>query len=322
MNGKNLNVQYRRNSYAKKRIRVIAAITAIFLVILVVLFFVIGRLLKDKVDEDRKENSGSDLPTVTAPLGHAELPSVNGYGLSLSGATNQTISDKVSAIASAEGNCINFVARADTGEEIYSSAVAKNMGKQTASSGYVSVGDITSRAKNRGLRVSAILPINAFDVSDDLERSVLLAYDAAICAELSREGADDVLVSLSGVEVTEENIYELIRLAESVKNIDPEVLIGISLGRAMLEAEGSEMLVSKLWEAYDFFAYDISEVEEGVDVRTFAEESVNSEVHYYLLRYNIRVLLPVLEDDDLDGVVSVLTGKGLSNWQTVESWRG
>jgi hypothetical protein len=317
MNGKNLNVQYRRNSYAKKRIRVIAAIAAIVIVILVVLFFVIGRVLKNKVDKSKEEDSASDIPAVTAPLGHAELPSVNGYGFSLLGATNQTISDKIGEISSAEGNCINFVVRSASGEEIYSSSVAKNMGKQTASSGYVSVGDISSRAENRGLRVSAILPINAFDVSDDLERSVLLAYDAAICAELYRDGADDVLVSLRGKEVTEENVDELIRLAASVKNIDSEVLIGVSLSRAMLEAEGSEVLVSKLWEAYDFLAYDISEVEEGADVRTYAEESVNSEVHYYLLRYNMRILLPALEGDALTGVVSVLAGKGLSNWQTV-----
>ena len=317
MNGKNLNVQYRRNSYAKKRIRVITAIVAVILVILVILFFVIGRILKNKIDKDRTEDGGSNNPAVTDPLEHAELPSVNGYGISLSGATNQAISDKVSSIVSADGNCINFVARSASGEEIYSSDVAKNMGKQAASSGYVSIGDISSRAKGRGLRVSAILPVNAFSVKDDLERSVLLAYDAAICAELSRKGADDVLISLEGSDVTEENIDELIRLAQSVKNIDSEALVGISLGRAMLEAESSEVLVSKLWEAYDFLAYDISEVESGKDVRTFAEESVNAEVHYYLLRYNMRILLPRLEGDGLDGVLGVLTGKGLSNWLTV-----
>ena len=319
MNGKNLNVQYRRNSYAKKRIKAIVAITAIFIVILVALFFVVGNILKNKIDGNGDEGGGTDTPAATTPPAHADLPSVNGYGISLSGLTAQDISDKVSEIAGLEGSGINFVARSSSGEEIYSSAVARNMGKQTASAGYVKISDVASRADRRNLRVSAILPVSAFSVSDDLERSVILAYDAAICAELSREGADDVLISLRGSEVTEKNIDELIRLAESVKNIDSEVLLGIALGREMLEAAGSEVLVAKLWEAYDFLAYDISEPDASKSVVTFAEESVNSEVHYYLLRYNMRILLPSLEGAELEGVVGVLKGKGLSNWQTVAS---
>ena len=319
MNGKNLNVQYRRNSYAKKRIKAIVAITTIVIIALVVVFFIVGKVLKNKVDGNNEEKSGAATTEVTDSLVHAELPSVNGYGVSLLGLTEQAISDKLSAIAGLEGSGVNFVARNSSGEEIYSSSVAKNMGKQNASAGYVSVADIASKAKSRNLRVSAILPVSAFSVSDDLERSVLLAYDAAVCAELSREGADDVLISLGGSEVTKENIDELILFAENVKNIDADVLLGISLGRAMLEDEGSEVLVSKLWEAYDFLAYDISAPEADKDILTFAEESVNAEVHYYLLRYNMRILLPALEGTELEGVVGVIKGKGLSNWQTVAS---
>ena len=87
----------------------------------------------------------------------------------------------------------------------------------------------------------------------------------------------------------------------------------------MLEDEGSEVIVSKLWDAYDFLAYDISEVEADKHVLTFAEESINSEVHYYLLRYNMRILLPALDAAELEEVVGVIKGKGLSNWQTVVS---
>ena len=161
------------------------------------------------------------------------------------------------------------------------------------------------------------MPVSAFGESDDLERSVLLAYDAAICAELYREGADEVLVMLDGAEITEKNIDELARFAENVKAIEDETVIGISLKRDMLEKEGSEVLVSKLWEKYDFLAFDITEMKSDADPVEYAEENVNSEMHYYLLRYNMRVLLPNAEADALKGMVSVLAGKGLNNWQTV-----
>ena len=39
----------------------------------------------------------------------------------------------------------------------------------------------------------------------------------------------------------------------------------------------------------------------------------------YLLRYNMRILLPALEGTELENVVGVVKGKGLSNWQTVVS---
>ena len=319
MNGKNLNVQYRRNSYAKKRIKVISILAAIVFVVLIVLFFVLGRFLKAKTDNDKNEDKGSAPAVDTQAPEHADIPSVNGYGFSISGATNVSVSDRVALIAQEKGNAINFVARNSSGAEIYFSEVAQNMGKQSSSSGYIGVDAIASRAENRSLRTSAILPINAFEEKNDLERSVLLAYDAAICAELFREGADDVLVTLNGSDVTEENIEELIRLAESVKHVDAEAVIGIALGREMLEAEESEVLVAKLWEAYDFLAYDISVAGENAEPREFAEENVNAEVHYYLLRYKMRVLLPAYEGEDLEAAVSVLKGKGLSNWQTVMS---
>ena len=319
MNGKNLNVQYRRNSYAKKRIKVIAAIIGISLALLLILFLVIGGLLNDKVEDDKKEDSTRPVSDSEEKLPHAQLPSVKGYGISLSGITTSAISDKVSEISKADGSGINFVVRDADGKEIYDSSLAQSMGKQSSSNSYIEIGSIASRAANRGLRASAIVPVTAFSVKDDLERSVLLAYDAALCAEISRDGADDVLIRLQGSKVTEDSVDELVRLADTVKGIEDEALIGISLTREMLEEEGSEILVAKLWESFDFLAFDITDIDTEDDPKEFAEENVNSEMHYYLLRYNMRVLLPDVVGDDLEDMVSVLTDKGLSNWQTVIS---
>ena len=317
MNGKNLNVQYRRNSYAKKRIKVIAVIVCIVLVLLAAAFLVIGGMLKDKVDEDNQGEAGVTTNGDAQTPPHAELPSVKGYGMSILGATDSAVSEKASKVDQADGSCISFSARGSSGEEIYFSSVAQSVGKQSASNSYLKVSGIVSRAKARGLRTSAVLPVSALSVEDDLERSVLLAYDAAVCAELFREGADDVVITLDEGEITEDNIDELIRLAQSVKNIDGEVLVGISLSRELLAAEDSEVLVSKLWEAYDFLAYDITSIEEGKDAREFAEENINSEVHYYILRYNMRVLFPNVESEDLVSMAEVLSTKGSSNWMTV-----
>jgi hypothetical protein len=277
-----------------------------------------GGMLKNKVDDDHQNDASSQTDNIEPDNTHTNVPSVKGYGVSLDGLSASALSDKITQIGKSGGNCVSVVVRSSEGNELYSSSVAQGMGKQSSSNGYVSAETVASRASNKGMRSSALLDVLAFSETDDLERSVHLAYDAAICAELCREGIDDVIINVGDTEINEDNIGELVRFAENVKAIESEAVVGIALSKDMLASEGSEVFVSKLWEAYDLLVLDITDIGEDVDPIASAEEKVSSEIHYYLLRYNMRVMFPSLEADVLDGVVSVLSDKGLSNWQTVE----
>ena len=317
MNGKDLNVRYRRNAYAKKRVKVIIILIVICVVLLAVAFLIIGSALKGRVDDDRAEDESRSEAEQTEPLEqHAEVPSVSSYGISLSGVSASSFSDKTVEIEKNKGSGINFVIRDSAGSELYSSSVAQGMGKQSSSSGYIGMDTLAQRAANRGLRASAIIPVNAFSKKDDLERSVHLAYDAAICAEVCRKGASDVTVLLD-TEVSAEIVDELLRLADTAKGIESKTTVGIALTQKALESEGAEVLVARLWEKYDFLAFDMTKMEEGADVSAFAEKSLSAAIHYYLLRYNMRVLLPNVEGATLSSMLAVLSSKGISNWQTV-----
>ncbi len=318
MNGKNLNVNYRRKAYAKKRARAIITIVASALVLLFVLFLIFGGILKNKVDDERQNDGSSQTDNVATDNIHTNVPSVKGYGVSLEGLSASALSDRLTQIGNAGGDCVSVVVRSSTGNELYSSSVAQGMGKQEQSNGLISADTVASRAANKGMKASALLDISAFSEKDDLERSVLLAYDAAICAELCRDGMDDVIITVRSTEINEDSIDELVRFAENVKAIESEAVVGIALSKDMLASEGSEVLVSKLWEAYDLLALDITDIGEDEDPTASAQEKVSSEIHYYLLRYNMRVLFPSLGSDRLEDVVSILSDKGLTNWQTVE----
>ena len=314
MNGKNLNVHYRRNAYSKKRIKVILAIVGALVAILVALFLIIGGVLKNKVEDD-KQNSEDQTANITdEPVAHAEVGSVNGYGISLSGLTTSLISEKTQAISRSDGDNVVFVARDESGKEIYKSALAENLGKQSASSSFVEASDIASRAANRGLSASAILPIHSFDVKNDLERAAELFYDATICAELYREGADDVLITLKGKKITEDNLEELLRFSDWVKELEGDVVLGIAISRELLESEDAEVTVAKLWEKYDFLALDLTDVKSANDI---SQNGESNEMQFYLLMYKMRVLLPELEEDELEEYVSVLGAMNVNNWQTI-----
>ena len=313
MNGKNLNVRYRKNAYAKTRIKVIAAILGVVALVLIVLFLVFGGLLKKKVEEDKQNPGTHGTQSADVLPENAETPAVNGYGVNLAGITASAVAEKINDISKVGGNNISFLVRDASGNEIYKSTLAQSKGKQ-ADSGYIDISDIDSRAANRGLSSSAIVPVNSLGKVNDIERATDLFYDASICVETSREGVDDVLVKLEGAEVTEENIEELVRFSEWVKELDPTVVLGITLTRDVLTKENAETLVARLWEKYDFLALDLTSMNGG---ETVSQEGSNNEIQFYLLMYKMRVLLPDLPAEELAPIIEEIKSMNVNNWQTV-----
>ena len=311
MNGRNLNVRYRRNEYAKKRNKLIIIIVSVVVVLLLAGFLIVGSLLKGKVDDDL-QNAASDTTQNEQPeVPHANVGAVKGYGISLSGVTTTKISDKATEIQRAGGSNMSFVARDSSGKETYSSSLARSMGKQSQTD-LIDVSEINSRAANKGLTASAIVPVTAFSKKDDLERATQLFYDASVCAELYREGADDVLVKLEATEITESNLEELLRFSDWVKSLDNEVTIGIALTPSVLEKESAEVIIGKLWERYDFLALDLTATKPWE-----SSDAGNNEIQFYLLMYNMRVLLPDATGTELSVMTDYLKGMGVENFQTV-----
>ena len=167
MNGKNLNVRYRRNTYAKTRIKIIVTVLGILAALAIVAFLVIGGMLGSKVDADRNGQASGETQDTENVTPRTEVAAVKGYGVTLSGATTTTISDKATEISKAGGSNISFVVRDSSGKELYSSALAQSMGKQSAGS-YIDITDVESKASAQGLSSSAIVPIYSFSKKDNI----------------------------------------------------------------------------------------------------------------------------------------------------------
>lgn len=312
MNGKNFST-YRQNNYRKRRIRFILTLSAVVVGLLIILFVIFGGALNKKTNDGNSSqqqtnqtNNNNQKPTI---------PSVNGQYISIDGLDSSSLASVVSSARGRGGNGISFSARDDDGNELYSSGVARHMGLQSSSGGYISVSEIKRRVGS-SINLSAGVDLLSFSEKDDINRSVRLAYDAAVCAELLDDGADDVFVRLVGTQISSSNIDEILRLADAVKSINADAVIGIVLSSRIVEDAGMEAIIAQLWEKFDFFVYDMTSYKSGSDGYEFAEENISPTVHYHLLRYNARVLLPVVETDVLEAMVSALTDKGIDNWQT------
>ena len=317
MNGRNnsgraIGVRYRNSSYTKKRVKAIVIICAVVLSLIEITLLIVGNVLRARSEEKHEKPIVNENDAVVEA--GSLVPSVNGYAMSLSNVNsgNATLSGYASQARSSGGTALCFAARDSLGKELYTSSLASSMGKQT-SSGRVSLRDINNSAGS--LRTSAGVNISAFSEKNAVYRSVLLAYDAGICAELYEGGVDDVFIRLTSSDVDSENIEALLNFAQSVKNINSSVVLGIALTSDFFYLTEADTLIDRLSEKYDFLLLDLTKgAPSGANAADYVKKSVDS-AQLYVMMYEMRVLLPETDKETTDALITALRAKSIDNWQ-------
>lgn len=313
MNSKNLNVRYRRNHYAKKRTKAIVIICISVVAVLAVLLIFLGNVFGNTSDGRKEEILGTENDAV--PQTTSTVPNANGYALSLisvnSGANS--LSAYVSRARGLGGNTLGFAARDSSGREIYSSTIAQNTGKQAANSGYTTLRSLQSTAGS--LRTSAGVDVKALGTNDAVYRSVLLSYDAGVCAELCLGGVDDVFIRITNGEINEANAESLLGFVDSVKSINPSAVVGLALSQKFFSTQNSDVLIHRFAEKFDFLAYDITgyTTSDGNHV-DYVSKCVDV-AQLYVMMYNMRVLIPSTDDATIANMIAALRSKSINNWQ-------
>ena len=313
MGGRSMNVRYRNSSYTKKRVKVIVTISALTLAVIAVALLIIGNVLRASSDEKKEQPIGSENDAVIDA--GSDVPSANGYSMSLSSVNSgtNTLNTYINRAKGLGGNVLSFAARDTSGRELYSSELAVSMGKQSGS-GRVSLRDI-ERGTGSSLRTSAGVNVSAFGESDAIYRSVLLAYDAGICAELYEGGVDDVFIRLTSGQVNSESIDAVLNFADSVKKINPSVTIGIALGKGFFALADADTLIDRLSDRYDFLLYDLTDYTSASgDAIEYVRSNVDT-AQLYIMMYDMRVMIPLAEDAIIADMVAALRSKSIDNWQ-------
>lgn len=317
MNVRSSSGYYGRSNYRKRKWRNILIISAISLVILIVVFLVVGNILKKKTQDDDNDGavgtSVSDNTTIPEPVPH----SINGYFVDMSGLSYAQFSDRISTLAANGVTAVSLNLTDDTGILLYDSKTAQKLGYQTASDSLISLSSIIAKTESRGIYTSAYVTLSAFKETDAKVRAAKLAYEAAIVCEIAESGFNDVIVRCH--EISPEYVDELVGFAKSVKSINSSANVGITFTKSLLESEDSALCVDKLVEAFDLTALDLARSDNG-NVTLYIEEALaSSNIRYYILRFNTRILLPNITDEETDlKIKNVLSENSIHNWQTVK----
>ena len=313
MRGRKSSGYYRQNRYKKRKIRNILIISAVCLVVLFLLFVISGNLLGKKV-ETQKSNRDKAQTTDATPTDTATY-SIEAYPVDISSG-----SDVAAQIKALSGNGVRAVSIHLTdpdGKLLIRSDLAVSLGYQGRAEDVGDFSSVISRAKYYDMFTSALLDLQFLSEKDAKQRAVRMAYEAALAAEVSEAGASEVVFRAPSADATQTEL--LVDFANNVKSINDTVVIGILLPREFFYQDSSAENIAKLTECFDVIGIDVSELpDEANDVPQYIENVfAESNLKYYVLRYNMRVLLPSISDEQSADLTDVLEENSIENWQKI-----
>ena len=303
MNGRGYHTRYRQGRRRSSLLPVIIIVVSV-LAVLFLLFLLIGNGLNKKMQEYIPDATTTETQSKEQKLAPA---SVGCFYLDVS-----AIDNNLSRLSSNGVSAVSFEARSSDNVPVYDSDVAKAFGK---SCGTLSVSSLMSRARSRGMHVSAYFVLEFMKEKNADIRAAKLGYEAALVSELCSDGVDDVMVYAP--DVTSENYEELIRFAQSVKQTNSDAKIGISVKPDIYSHQNAAVMIDALFEAFDIVGIDLSDLEEK-DIDKSVEAALASNL-YYILRYNARVILPSVQDTELaQKLTDALTSSNVQNYQYIK----
>ena len=311
MRGRNSSKYYRRNSYKKRKLRNILIISGICLVVLFLLFVIFGNLLDKKIDTER---AGRDKGETTAEIPQDAAPySIEAYPVDI----NADVTAQIKEMSSKGVSAISLKLTDTQGKLMVYSDIASSLGYQSKSDALVDISAVISRAKYYGMHSSAVLDLQFPTQKDAKQKAVMLAYESALVAEVAEKGAGEVIVRVPSTDAMQ--IGDLTDFAESVKSINDTVVLGVALPRDFFYGESSAENVAKLAQSFDIVGIDASNMPSDTTDTLEYLESVFSEsnLKYYVLRYNMRVLLPQVSNDQDEELRAVLKENSIQNWQKI-----
>lgn len=313
MNHGNRHMRYRKSVYRRRRMRVVLIVSGIVLGVLLLLFLFLGNLFFDKLN--REPASKPDAPPHTEtqpPLPFEAIRHVEAPLLATDGSTSEIYNRLETLIA--EGHTALSISLTDAnGTLLYRSTQAEQGDYTIRGTSDLSLAEVAKAAHADGVYLCGTYVLSAASEENALTRSVLLAESAAVIAEAFLDGMDDIVILAPDLPIGQQS--ELIRLVESIRAFAPNAVVGLSLPEAEI-ASPHATRIDTLAQSFDYLALDLGRFGEE-DPVTFAEARMRTML-YYLLRYEMRVLLPSLPDADTNAtLIDAVKSESLDNWMAI-----
>ncbi len=316
MNRSGRRVSYRRRAYRKNRIKLILGVIAAVLVTVFIALVIAGNVIGDKVEDNVTKRTGK--VTQTEALPHGEVKKVLAYPVPIYVEGSSLLATRIKN-ASDEGytDACFFLDGAD-GSLTYNSDVAISLGKHASQADMPTLKKAMEAFHDKSMHTVGMTYLSEFNTDDDLTRSAAIGYYSALISEALRSGVDDVLIYVGEIPV--ERYAELSELARDVHRLCPDGKIGLSLPTSVLCDQENSELIDGLWDYFDYLAADLTTIEAGEEqTLSDAMDTSLGGMLYFLLRYDMRVLVPHASDPtQMAQILETVKQNGSENIQIIQ----
>ena len=318
MNGYSRHTKYRAGIYRKRQIKTVLLTAVAVLALVLVALLILGSIL---IKRANTEAPPSREETETASEEKTDLPSppsLRAMPILLETTGSDTLVSRLNSLISSGYTAASIPLNRGDGALLYHSALTTSLELTVAGEYSVTIESAVNRATEKGIYLSGTYFLNEMAGEDDLVRSVALAKSAAVVAEALRAGIDEVLLILPSL--THDQIPLLLQFADSVRALSSEGSLGCALPPSLLTEENGGESIAALSEKYQLLALDLTHSDINTPTEYVEATMASSGVLFYLLRYEMRVLLPeVIEDTDMAALITLVESNWTKNWQILSS---
>lgn len=314
MRSHNHPISNRRKWRRQRTARVALIVAASMLLLFFVAFVIVGNILLDKTAYTPPSSEETAPPVVDESASLPEARKIQALSVLAETKDSSTFSSRLSKILESGANAASIPMNTATGKLLYRSPVAEQMGIPAADAYSVTLTQVAQVGQQAGIHLSGVYTLTAFGEEDDLLRSVALTQAGAIAAEAIRSGMNDVLFLIPDLTVADTE--ELIRFLDGIRQLEPTATLGVSLSPPFLAEENSDGALASLYKHVSFLALDATKDGGATaeDVDAIIHDTQN---HYLILYYDMRLLLPTGADDAAtSAIAAVAKTNGFTNWQT------
>ncbi len=305
-------MQYRKSIYRKKRIKFIAVLSSLALVVLFILFLIVGTALHSKTS-DTASGVGNKAPAQTDASTDtiaASIP-IAAYALPLL-SDGSVFSDRLAAVPE-DASAVCIALNSSDGTLLYRSELSSTLTYLGYASDASSLSNSISKIESRDLYISALLYVPSFSEENDLLRDVYLTSWCSVAVEAIRAGAQDCL--LVARSANEDSVEKLCTLAGLIHEIEPNATIGCVIPGDVIISGTSEVLIAKLAKSFNYLTLDTTDFKDDEDIAAYVEAKI-SQMQMPLIYYKMRVLLPSSDDSQTrQSYIDIVKKYNISSWQ-------
>ena len=279
------HMDYRRPMRRRRRVRTVLIVLGICLAAALLFFFWIGNLFFDKLEQTEEEKKPTQTEQEVIPLPASSVQKVQAPMISLRDGTKAA--QKAIQTAAQDGKTALSVSLSDrNGNLLYRSEIVNRL-SISLGVGETDLSALCTTAEASGIYLCGIFTLKAMDEENPLDRSVYLSEAAAVIAEAYSYGFRDIV--LRAPSATSESLEELLHLHDTIKSFAENAVLGLALPDAFVAAPEAESLQTLAYR-FDYLALDLSRY--GEDTPEVTAEAQTDSMLNYLLRYEMRVLIP------------------------------